>query len=161
MRYYFENVLDHEKVIFEIELVSSTDQSWTFVFNQNQNVWIKKVAEKFYISYDELTWKKIATPKKVELLSTAADTYKIYRGYYPSGANKINPGSLVTQMPGKVVKVNTKIGDRVEVGQTLLILEAMKMENEIKTSLAGVVKSLHVSVGMTLESGHLMIEIEA
>jgi biotin carboxyl carrier protein len=161
MRYYFENITDQEKAIFEIELTHASHNSWSFALNNHQTMTIRKVAEKYYVTYDGISWRKIATPKKIEMLTVVADSYKIYRGYMPSGANKASPGSLITQMPGKVVKVNAKVGDRVEVGQTLLILEAMKMENEIKTSVAGTIKSLHVSVGMALESGHLMIEIEA
>jgi len=141
-------------------LSSASHNAWNFKLDQEQTLTVRKVAEKFYVTYDGINWRKIANPKKIETLTVVADTYKIYRGYLPSGANKSSPGSLITQMPGKVVKVNAKVGDRVEVGQTLLILEAMKMENEIKTSVAGTIKSLHVSVGMALESGHLMIEIE-
>jgi biotin carboxyl carrier protein len=53
------------------------------------------------------------------------------------------------------------IGERVEKGQTLIILEAMKMENEIKCGSAGIVKAIHVKAGDTLENGILMMEVEA
>ena len=52
------------------------------------------------------------------------------------------------------------IGDKVEKGQTLLILEAMKMENEIKSGVTGQVKNIHVKMGDALENGVLMIEVE-
>ena len=63
-------------------------------------------------------------------------------------------------MPGKIVKVLTSEGAVVSEGDTLVILEAMKMENEIKSGIDGVVKSVHVEEGQVLESGYLMIEIE-
>ncbi len=63
-------------------------------------------------------------------------------------------------MPGKVVQIGIKPGDKVTQGQTLLILEAMKMENEIKTSVDGTVKAVHVKVGDALEQGVLMIELD-
>jgi biotin carboxyl carrier protein len=63
-------------------------------------------------------------------------------------------------MPGKVIKIMAKIGDKVEKGQTLLILEAMKMENEIKSGTNGTVKAIHVKAGDALENGVLMMEVE-
>ena len=65
-----------------------------------------------------------------------------------------------TTVPGNMWKVLVKEGDVVVIGQTLLILEAMKMENEIKSSLDGVVKAVHVSEGDVLEENILMMEVE-
>ncbi len=63
-------------------------------------------------------------------------------------------------MPGKVVKLNKKVGDKVTKGETVLILEAMKMENEIKSGAEGTIKSINVKEGQALDSGFLMVEIE-
>lgn len=63
-------------------------------------------------------------------------------------------------MPGKVVAVRVKPGDEVKAGDVLLILEAMKMQNEIPAPTAGVVKSVHVKPGQTVEGKDLLIEIE-
>ena len=63
-------------------------------------------------------------------------------------------------MPGKVIKIKVKEGDEVKKGDTLLILEAMKMENEIKSGLEGVVKTIHCKEGQALDSGVLMMELE-
>jgi biotin carboxyl carrier protein len=87
--------------------------------------------------------------------------FKLYRGYKPSSLGGGDEGGLFTQMPGKVVKINCKVGDKVSKGQALLILEAMKMENEIKVGTDGVVKAIHVKVGDALDNGVLMIEVEA
>ena len=64
-------------------------------------------------------------------------------------------------MPGKIVKILTAVGEKVVKGQTLIILEAMKMENEIKCGSSGVVKAIHVKAGDALENGVLMMEVEA
>lgn len=69
-------------------------------------------------------------------------------------------GELKTQMPGKIIKVMVNEGDPVEKGQTLIILEAMKMENEIKSGMDGTVKTIHVKEGDALEQGILMMEVE-
>ena len=63
-------------------------------------------------------------------------------------------------MPGKVVEVMVAVGDTVEKEQGVLIIEAMKMENEIRTSAAGTVKSIFVEAGQAVESGELLIELE-
>ena len=89
------------------------------------------------------------------------ENMKVYRGFKPSGLSNANAGELITDMPGKVVKVLTTEGAVVNQGDTLLILEAMKMENEIKAGLDGLLKPVHVKEGEAIDSGHLMIEIES
>ena len=63
-------------------------------------------------------------------------------------------------MPGKVVEVLVAVGDEIEKDQGLLIIEAMKMENEIRATAAGKVKEIRVSPGQAVESGELLIELE-
>jgi len=62
-------------------------------------------------------------------------------------------------MPGKVVKVEVKAGDQVIPGTGLIILEAMKMENEIKSTGAGVVEEVRVSAGMAVEKDEPLMSI--
>jgi glutaconyl-CoA decarboxylase len=68
--------------------------------------------------------------------------------------------AVTAPMPGIVVSLKVKVGDSVNLGQPLCILEAMKMENEITASKAGVVKEIHVSEGSSVSQGQLMIVIE-
>ena len=69
-------------------------------------------------------------------------------------------GEITTAMPGKVVKVFVKEGDTVEAGDPVVVLEAMKMENEFKAPDKGVVKSVKVSEGDIVESGAILVVIE-
>ena len=62
-------------------------------------------------------------------------------------------------MPGRVVAVLVEQGKPVEVGQGVVVLEAMKMENEIRAEVAGVVTKLHVAPGQSVEGGDLLFEI--
>ena len=62
-------------------------------------------------------------------------------------------------MPGRVVAVLVEQGKHVEVGQGIVVLEAMKMENEIRAEVAGVVTKLHVKPGQSVEGGDLLFEI--
>lgn len=61
---------------------------------------------------------------------------------------------------GTIVDVKVKVGDRVKVGEVLLILEAMKLENEILSPRNGVIKKIHASRGKTVNSGDLLVVIE-
>ncbi|MBK6488707.1 MAG: acetyl-CoA carboxylase biotin carboxyl carrier protein subunit [Gemmatimonadetes bacterium] len=73
-------------------------------------------------------------------------------------AETTGPRPLVAPMPGLIVRVHAAPGDRVEAGQGLVVMEAMKMENELRTQSVGVVRAVHVSAGMTVEKGALLVE---
>ncbi len=70
------------------------------------------------------------------------------------------PGDVTASMPGTVVEVLVKEGDRVEAGDALLVAEAMKMETEIQAPIAGVVKAIHVGKGDSVNPDETLIEIE-
>ena len=63
-------------------------------------------------------------------------------------------------MPGKVVAVLVAVGDEVSKDQGVLIVEAMKMENEMRASASGKVKEIRVSPGQAVESGELLVVLE-
>lgn len=127
---------------------------------KKQTLKLKKLAGKHFYSFDGIAWKKLASLGVNEVLVSNSEVYKVYRGYKPSGLNKGGAGALITQMPGKIVKLFKKEGDTVTKGETVIILEAMKMENEIKSGASGVIKSINVKEGQTLDAGFLMVEIE-
>lgn len=64
------------------------------------------------------------------------------------------------QIPGRVVRVWAVAGDSVEVGQRLLAIEAMKMENEVRAPRAGVIADVSVGVGQTVELGDDLVTLE-
>ena len=64
-------------------------------------------------------------------------------------------------MPGLIVRINAAIGDVVGAGQGLVVMEAMKMENELRAQSAGKVKNILVTPGTAVEKGTLLIELEA
>ena len=69
-------------------------------------------------------------------------------------------GELTAPMPGQIRAVNVSEGDTVTKGQTLLLLEAMKMEIRVQAPRDGVVKKLFVQQGQTVEREQLLVEIE-
>ena len=67
--------------------------------------------------------------------------------------------TLVAPLPGRIVKVAVKPGDRVEKGATLLIIEAMKMENEFKAGASGTIAEVRVEPGQAVNGGDVLIVI--
>lgn len=68
---------------------------------------------------------------------------------------------ITSPMPGKIVKINVKKGETVANGTSLVILSAMKMENELKSSGSGIVTKLDVKEGDVVREGQLLMEIKA
>ncbi len=68
-------------------------------------------------------------------------------------------GEVAVSMPGLVVKVIAGLGEAVEAGQPVLIIEAMKMENEVKARRSGVVTAVHVKAGDTVEADVVLMEV--
>ena len=69
-------------------------------------------------------------------------------------------GGITAPMPGKIVNILVKPGDKVEPGQVMVILEAMKMENELTAINKGKVKSWAVEVGDSVQGGQVLVTLE-
>jgi biotin carboxyl carrier protein len=69
------------------------------------------------------------------------------------------PRPLVAPMPGLIVRVHVAVGDLVEAGQGLVVMEAMKMENELRTTSGGTVKAILAGPGTAVEKGAVVIEL--
>ena len=77
-----------------------------------------------------------------------------------ASAGPVGPAPIMAPMPGLIVRVNVSVGDRVEAGQGVIVMEAMKMENELRATAAGVVKSVEVTPGTAVEKGALLVALE-
>ncbi len=75
-----------------------------------------------------------------------------------SGGAK-GPAPVTAPMPGLVVKVHVQPGDRVEAGQPVVVMEAMKMENELRAPAAGMVRAVHALPGKAVEKGMVLVEL--
>jgi acetyl/propionyl-CoA carboxylase alpha subunit len=69
-------------------------------------------------------------------------------------------GRVKAPIPGLIRRVLVEPGDRVEIGQTLLILEAMKMENEIRAPRSGTVRAVHTGPGEDVSYNQVLVEVE-
>lgn len=71
-----------------------------------------------------------------------------------------NAISVKATMPGTILSFNVAVGDKVEEGQVVAILEAMKMENEVTAPASGEVKSIHVEKGSSVVEGQVILQIK-
>ena len=76
-------------------------------------------------------------------------------------ADPDNPNEIGANIPGKVAKVLVKAGDKVQANQTVAIIEAMKMETSVTTSVDGVVSSVAIKEGQMIAGGELLIKLES
>jgi biotin carboxyl carrier protein len=70
------------------------------------------------------------------------------------------PQVVAAEMPGKVVKVGVAVGSRVREGQGIVVVEAMKMENEIPSPIEGVIREIGVGEGQTVEAGAMLFVVD-
>lgn len=104
---------------------------------------------RFYMTVD-------GVPEEIELESTGQEG-----GSSASGRGRATEeGHVTTSMPGNIVDVLVKDGDEVSAGDPVLIIEAMKMETEVKATVSGTVQAVHIKKGDRVSPGEILIEIE-
>ena len=86
--------------------------------------------------------------------------YRLYDASHRQRTAPVVPGDLRAPMAGKVLRILVQPGDHVQAGDTLLILEAMKMEQQILAPQAGVVRQLHCREGEHVATGMELVVIE-
>ena len=77
-----------------------------------------------------------------------------------SAAGAAGPTRVKAPMPGRVVRVLVAVGDRVTARQPVIVIEAMKMVNELRTPISGVVKEVLVVPGAAVESGAILVVVD-
>ena len=97
---------------------------------------------------------------EVELPARPQSTALKPRRQHHSGVVGSGSGTVRVPMQGTIVKINVAQGQRVEAGETVVILEAMKMENAVNAERSGVVKKIHVATGDSVSGGDAVVEIE-
>ncbi|MGH7604011.1 MAG: biotin/lipoyl-containing protein [Gemmatimonadaceae bacterium] len=88
------------------------------------------------------------------------DRTRAIRALSAATAGPSGPAPIKAPMPGLIVRINVKPGDTVEAGQGVVVMEAMKMENELRATSAGTVKSVEVAPGAAVEKGALLVALE-
>jgi biotin carboxyl carrier protein len=86
---------------------------------------------------------------------------KRLRGAEVAGAHAAEGSAqIIAPMPGKIVRVMIEAGAQVEAGDGLVVVEAMKMQNEMKSPKAGTVTALHARIGATVNAGDVLVVVE-
>ncbi len=88
------------------------------------------------------------------------DDPRSLQGRRGAGAGAEGPRPVKAPMPGRVVRLLVGVGDEVEEGQGVVVIEAMKMQNELKSPKAGRVVRVGVAVGDTVGSGDVLVVVE-
>jgi biotin carboxyl carrier protein len=83
-----------------------------------------------------------------------------FRSRRGSGGAGQGPQKITAPMPGKIVRVLAAEGSAVQAGQSVIVIEAMKMQNELKAPKDGVVKKINVAEGAAVEAGQALAEVE-
>jgi len=113
----------------------------------------------FYVKVDNVL-EEVFVETLTEVVPTqdgAIDTAKASRGSRRPRAQSDN--DVTTAMPGRIVAVNVEEGQAVEAGDTVLVVEAMKMENPVHAPVSGTVKAIHVAVGDNVNPDECLMEI--
>jgi biotin carboxyl carrier protein len=95
-----------------------------------------------------------------ERFSVSVRDPRSFRSRRRSGASEQGVMKIKAPMPGKVVRILAPAGAQVEIGQSVVVIEAMKMQNELKAPKTGVVKKISVAEGAAVEAGQALAEVE-
>ncbi|SNR73367.1 biotin/lipoyl-containing protein [Lutibacter flavus] len=137
-------------------------KSYKFKVNENGYTVNIKSHEDNIINL-EVNGTSYAVVMKEEIKKTKTPTLVRAASKRPSEPLKVNPTSskttIVAPIPGVVLSIDVAVGDSLKVGDRMLVLEAMKMENNIVCEKAGTITAIKVSVGQQVLQNEVMIEL--
>ncbi len=113
-----------------------------------------------YQQLDERRWALGAAGERVEV-DVQDDRSKQIEALTGQGKKPVAGGVVKAPMPGLVVRVEVSEGQMVEIGEGLVVVEAMKMENELRATTSGVVEHVHVKAGDRVEKGAELVTLKS
>lgn len=147
--FYTFSVGDKEYVV---DVVSAVKGTYSILYD-NRSFYIEliegKDSKKYFVNTKNRSY-------ELEII----DAESRYLKNKNKGAFDLSENSIISPMPGKVVKVLVNKGDKVQLGQTGIIVSAMKMESEYKFSKEGIVKNVFVKEGDIVDGNQTLIVIE-
>ena len=136
---------------YDFDIITTGNGSYSIIYeNRSWDMEVVKSGE-----FNTFTVYKFGESFKVEI-EDALSKYKKNKNEGLQG----NENNISAPMPGKIVKVLTKEGQPVKVGDTVLIISAMKMESEFKSAIDGVIKKIHIKEDDIVNGNQLLVEIE-
>ena len=161
--------LPYQQTSFELDETELTvrykrQRDGSFIDEKNQVAFINHVTnESIDIEFNKLR-RRVNITQHENLLLVQHDKGNKLIKLIPRFKNEqelIQKGSLVSPMPGKVTEINVKTGDKVEKGQNLLVMEAMKMNHSISSNQDGIVEEIYVQEGDQLDTGTSLLYIKS
>lgn len=138
----------------ELDIFSMGNHIYSVIYqNKSHEISISKIdreTKTIFLTVDGIQT-QVKSANKIDLLLEKM-------GIDTSSSQKLS--TLKAPMPGLVVEWLIKEGDAVQAGDKLLILEAMKMENIIKSSGEGIIKKIHIGKGIAVEKNQILIDFE-
>lgn len=95
-----------------------------------------------------------------ERFNAAVRDPRSFRSRNRAGAAGEGVKKILAPMPGKIVRILAQVGAEVEAGQGVLVVEAMKMQNELKSPKKGILRKINASEGTPVEAGQVLAEVE-
>ena len=137
----------------------------TYKFKVNENGYTVNIkSHEDNIINLEVNGTSYAVKMSEEIKKTKTPTLVRSASKRPAEPLKVNPTSQTTKVvapiPGVILSLDVKVGDTLKVGDRMLVLEAMKMENNIVCEKAGVITAINVTVGQQVLQDQTMLELE-
>jgi biotin carboxyl carrier protein len=142
--------------------VNGSDYNYELI-RANNSVYLLKVGNKIYeITVNDLGAGRFGILVEGEYFETKVKTRLREQAeeFLKNKTDASNKGVLKAPMPGLVVKINFSEGESVNAGDILVVLEAMKMENNLKSVLAGTVKDIRFKEGDNIEKDDIIMTVE-
>ena len=160
--------LPNRKNIFEYEgneyiVEYKQNRNGNFIFSSNKSATVNSVdSDGIDMSFDNKRhYSKVTLSKnKILIHMPYGDVMLDIKPRFVIPGMEVTAGGLIAPMPGKVIDVKVKKGKKVKAGDTLVILEAMKMEHSIKASEDGTVSELLISLNDQVENGALLMIVK-
>jgi len=112
-----------------------------------------------YFIYIDGQLEEVMVESLLEVVPSAAGRIDSHAGGRSTRPKATHEGDVTTPMPGAVVGVKVRQGDRVKAGQTVLVVEAMKMQSEVHTPIGGIVKAIYVVEGDRANPDEVLVEV--
>ncbi len=158
--------------LVEVEYSKDVEQlSFSFkneAYKAVSNIRIENNKIKLTLENNEFQFSYVITPNNELLLEKDTESWKVISYHHLSknngGRKNLNSNqskiNVIAPIPGKIIKVNIQEGQQIKAGDTLLMLEAMKMENNIEMPNDGIVKKIFIAQGDHVKANDLLVEIE-
>lgn len=152
IRIISDSELSVNNTIYEYELLNFCDHSYFLKLNN-------QVFDLTREKQDDDKFTVLISGHRFELIVRTALQDKAFKLLETNAESQHHRTEIKAPMPGLILKVKKNTGEKVEMGDSVIILEAMKMENDIKASVSGIIENIYISEGTAVEKGTLLFSI--